>query len=283
MSHETASASLEAVALDALSDIERRAVLDHAESCAECAPALAALRNTVALIGQSAPPVAIDPARRDAMRARLVQRAAADRGDRSTASTDPPKVASARSASAVARRRWNPWQVLAVAASIAFVASAALLYSVQRERATLRESLAAAAAHSAVLRQRSDSLSAALDADRRLVDAVTGAQVRVVELTANGVSAPRARMFWNQATNRWTMAAHNLPALAAGRTYQLWLVSGGSKISAGTFAPSKSGDAVVSAEYALAPDALQAIAVTEEPSGGVPQPTGSMVLVGGAK
>ena len=42
-------------------------------------------------------------------------------------------------------------------------------------------------------------------------------------------------------------------------------------------------DAVVRATYPLARDSLQAIAVTEEPAGGVPQPTGAMVVAGEAK
>jgi anti-sigma-K factor RskA len=61
----------------------------------------------------------------------------------------------------------------------------------------------------------------------------------------------------------------------------LWLITrDGQRISAGTFAPDQAGNAVVSAQYPLAPDALQTIAVTEEPAGGVPQPTGEIVIAG---
>jgi anti-sigma-K factor RskA len=44
--------------------------------------------------------------------------------------------------------------------------------------------------------------------------------------------------------------------------------------------PDQSGSAVVSAQYPLASDALQMIAVTEEPAGGVPQPTGEVLIAG---
>jgi hypothetical protein len=50
------------------------------------------------------------------------------------------------------------------------------------------------------------------------------------------------------------------------------------KISAGTFTPLPDGSAQVQATYSLARDSLRAIAVTEEPAGGVPQPTGAFVL-----
>ncbi|HWP70694.1 MAG TPA: anti-sigma factor, partial [Gemmatimonadaceae bacterium] len=114
----------------------------------------------------------------------------------------------------------------------------------------------------------------------RTLLAMAGADVKVVELVANN-RRPNARMFWAQSTNTWTMFAHDLPAPPAGRTYQLWLITRtGQRISAGTFAPDPSGGAVVSAQYPLAPDALQMIAVTEEPAGGVAQPTGEVLIAG---
>ena len=73
------------------------------------------------------------------------------------------------------------------------------------------------------------------------------------------------------------MVAHNMPALKPGRTYQLWLVTPDKKISAGTFEP-RDGDAMMRATMPLA-DKLMAIAVTEEPMGGMPQPTGAMVML----
>jgi anti-sigma-K factor RskA len=53
-------------------------------------------------------------------------------------------------------------------------------------------------------------------------------------------------------------------------------------VSAGTFAATANGSAVVRATYALAPDKLAAIAVTEEPEGGSKQPTTTPFLVGAA-
>jgi hypothetical protein len=114
------------------------------------------------------------------------------------------------------------------------------------------------------------------------VESLTGPKVTVVGLTAGATKTPRALMFWDKATNRWTFIAHNMPALGAGRTYQLWLVTAGEKISAGTFSVTAGGDALVQATYVLDPNALKAVAVTEEPAGGVSQPTGAMVVVGTA-
>jgi anti-sigma-K factor RskA len=102
----------------------------------------------------------------------------------------------------------------------------------------------------------------------------------MMTLTATGGRAPVAHMFWDRAHNTWTLVAHNMPELKPGRTYQLWLVTADQKISAGTFEP-RDGDAMMRATYALA-DPLMALAVTEEPAGGMPQPTGAMVMVANA-
>ena len=112
-----------------------------------------------------------------------------------------------------------------------------------------------------------------------MITGLIGRDVAVMSLTSAGAKAPYARMFWDTARNTWILAAHNMPELRAGRTYQLWLVTKTAKISAGTFSPTN-GEAVVRATYPLARDSLEAIAVTEEPAGGVPQPTGVPIIAG---
>ena len=79
------------------------------------------------------------------------------------------------------------------------------------------------------------------------------------------------------------MVTHDLPTAGKGRTYQLWLVTArAEKISAGTFNTDARGRAVVQATYALAARDLAAIAITEEPTGGSPQPTGTILVAGAA-
>jgi anti-sigma-K factor RskA len=130
------------------------------------------------------------------------------------------------------------------------------------------------------VRAETTTLAAQVAERDRLLAQLTGPAVRVVELTAAGTRRPVARVFWDPASNGWTMFAHDLPAPRAGRAYQLWLVTASEKVSAGTFTPRADGAAFVHAEHALAPDALRAIAVTDEPAGGVPQPTGPVVASG---
>jgi anti-sigma-K factor RskA len=85
--------------------------------------------------------------------------------------------------------------------------------------------------------------------------------------------------------NRVVFHANNLPALPAGRVYQLWLIRGQAPqiVSGGIF----NLDAARAAEIEFTQGSLvqnvQAIAVTDEPAGGSPGPTGQKFLVGAVK
>jgi hypothetical protein len=88
-----------------------------------------------------------------------------------------------------------------------------------------------------------------------------------------------ARALWSRARGM-VFTASNLPPLPEGRVYQVWVVAGTAPISAGLLTPDASGGGM--AYYNTAPDipAPQAIAVTIEPAGGLPAPTGAFYLMG---
>jgi anti-sigma-K factor RskA len=75
--------------------------------------------------------------------------------------------------------------------------------------------------------------------------------------------------------------ATELPMPAADKSYQLWLVpTTGNPISAGVFRPDALGKSVLSMSSVQSGTTPKAFAITLEPLGGKPQPTGSMILVG---
>jgi len=74
--------------------------------------------------------------------------------------------------------------------------------------------------------------------------------------------------------------AHGLPAPERGKTYQLWWIQDGKPVSAGTFGVDGRGSGSLRVEHVAPAGRIQAWAVTVEPEGGVPQPTGAMVLKG---
>jgi hypothetical protein len=201
-------------------------------------------------------------------RDRLMARAAADarsRGEGPSAALPTLSVSRGRGVS----------PALFGAVSLALAASMIMLISIGHDRASWESDALAKDA-------RIDSLRTLVANRDRFVASLTGSQVSVVGLASSATKNPRALMFWDKATDKWTFVAHNLAPLAAGRTYQLWLVTAKSKISAGTFTVSPKGDVMLQATYALDRNALRAVAVTEEPIGGMPQPTGAMVVVGAA-
>ena len=182
----------------------------------------------------------------------------------------------ARARPAPVKRTFSP---VSIGLGLALAASLVLLVRANQTNADERKAFAAA---DVARSTRIDSLRGLLAARDEFVAALTGPKVTVVGLTSGATRSPRALMFWDKATNKWTFIAHNMPALKAGRTYQLWLVTAGQKISAGTFSVTANGDALVQATYALDANALKAVAVTEEPAGGVPVATGALVVVGTA-
>jgi anti-sigma-K factor RskA len=88
-----------------------------------------------------------------------------------------------------------------------------------------------------------------------------------------------ARALWSRARGM-VFTASNLPALPAGRVYQVWVVTAQAPISAGLLTPDPAGAGMTF--FNTPPDIPPpaAVAVTIEPAGGVPAPTGAMYLVG---
>jgi len=171
---------------------------------------------------------------------------------------------------------------LATAASLALAAGLTIYTAQLRTRITGLES------------ELRDTRARADAAQLQMVDAqrtATGAQTAVAILTAPDVArvdlagqqpvSPNAsaRAFWSRARGM-VFNASNLPPLPAGRTYQLWVVTAQAPISAGLLTPDDRGS--VSEIFNTPPDIPQpvAMAVTVEPAGGMPAPTGEKYLVG---
>jgi hypothetical protein len=94
-------------------------------------------------------------------------------------------------------------------------------------------------------------------------------------------AAPQAtaRALWSR--NRgMVFTAANLPPAPADRVYQVWVVTGGGPVSAGLFTPDSSGRATAVFNTPADIGTPVALAVTLEPAGGVPAPTGERYLLG---
>ena len=285
LTHDEAFALLDALAMDSLEGSEREAVAEHAAQCETCGPELVSLRETFAQLAFAAPPAAkMDASAQERIHSRLMNRVAADVSAQGTGPlrlepASPPPMSMTQERRIISSLAWRRAEWIAAAASVLLVVSIGLLAATLRDRQTVHDALQAELARSAGARTSNDSLRSLIASRDSMISGLIGRDVAVLSLTSAGAKAPFARMFWDTARNTWTLAAHNMPELRSGRTYQLWLVTKTAKISAGTFTPTN-GEAVVRATYPLARDSLEAIAVTEEPAGGVPQPTGAIVIAG---
>jgi hypothetical protein len=315
MIHEEFYDALAAEAVDALDGQERERLLEHLAGCASCSAELEALRAAAGLLAFSAPVRPMEPARSAALRARLLARAAEDRetttqiapapvagalpgddtdvtlvGAPAPVPPAPPPPVPVAPPTTFARREPDvipitsaPRRRAPLLPWLAAAASLVLLVGVGLYAASLRGRLQSAESRYAATERERFELERRVREREATLAAVTAPTSRVIELAAATPQAPSGRMFWDVSTNRWTFFAHHLPAVAQGREYQLWLITADQqKIPAGTFRPDAQGAAVFQATYALSPDSLAAVAVTEEPAGGLPQPSGPVVIVGAA-
>lgn len=89
----------------------------------------------------------------------------------------------------------------------------------------------------------------------------------------------RARVFWSERARRGVLVADNLAPLPADRQYELWVFVKGKPVNAGVFDVDAQGRALFESTDFPEPG-VENFAVTIEPRGGVPAPTGPIVLVG---
>jgi anti-sigma-K factor RskA len=130
----------------------------------------------------------------------------------------------------------------------------------------------------ALSRER-DSLSNELAEWKRQVDGIVSPQTRVILLAGDETPQANAKVFWDMKTRQWTVYVFDLPAPPSDKDYQLWYVTTKEKISATVFRTDSLGR--TSLKLTLPQDAaagLVATAVTLEPKGGSPQPTGKFYL-----
>ena len=89
---------------------------------------------------------------------------------------------------------------------------------------------------------------------------------------------------WNQENQNGVLVVENLPVLAAGKDYQLWVLdpTAGAPVSAGVFKVDAKGNVRITFKPSKEIGQADKFAITEEKEGGVESPTmNKMVVIGG--
>lgn len=113
-----------------------------------------------------------------------------------------------------------------------------------------------------------------------VVGILTAADMRRIDLQGFDTSRDAtARAFWSAAKGL-LIVADRLPAPPVGRTYQVWLIGAGGPVSAGLIDGRAGRGMLIVRPPAGAPAGSVTVAVTDEPAGGLPTPSGSKHLAG---
>lgn len=247
-------------ALGALDVEEKQALEAHLSACGQCRQKLADAQARTSLLGLAADPVAPPPAVKSALMERVHGKASMPK-----IQTIPTRPRG---------KRWGLIFSLSFAAATVILALACYwLGNDDRGQRQQNRQL------QAQLQAAQSQVSGDAGTLRAYADIVAAPDTVTVTLQQQAAGTPgQAHVLYNARMGLVVYSGQISPP-PAGKSYQLWLVpSGGAPVNAGLVAANQqNGAAVAHTEPGLA---AKAFAVTLEPGGGSPQPTGSKVLVG---
>jgi anti-sigma-K factor RskA len=268
--HDTIGAMLDEYALGQLSQDERRDVETHVRECDACAADLRELTVVMDGLAHAPDPVMPPPALKQRVLASLA-----------TQPQEPPRRSDGNVVGmppqATMIRRGGHYGWLAAAAVI-ILGLAAALYSSNATRRLLIDDVQEAQAEAADLRQRLDQYAGQADL---AVSILTANDMQPIAMSGKeNATASTARAYWSP-TRGLLIVANDLPVPPPGRIYQVWVIGGGTPFSAGLLGEQGAGRGMLIAPppSGVAPGTVT-VAVTDEPPGGLPAPSGSIRLAG---
>ena len=105
--------------------------------------------------------------------------------------------------------------------------------------------------------------------------------VDLVSIGPSTVSGLDGYLVMSEDRRQGGLVVAGLPALSSGRSYQVWFVRPDqSRAAAGTFRVDSLGQAVARVAVPQPANDFHGVAITEEPAGGSPAPTGHDLLAG---
>jgi anti-sigma-K factor RskA len=264
--HPTREEDFDLYALGALEGEEKLSLESHLAGCAQCARKLAEARGRIAMLALAAPHVEPSPAVKQRLMAQV--RADADAANGASAGSVSTRAPQSREP-----RFFDRWRAAILVPAFALLAIATV--GLWRENRDLDRQLA-------VLRASALQQQQQLDEARNLDEMMESRDTVTVALAQQpGMPAGSAHVLYNAKMGMLMYDGEIAPAPAA-KSYQLWLVpAAGKPISAGVFNPvnGRADHWMMKLPPGVEP---KEFAVSLEPAGGMPQPTGPMVLIGRA-
>lgn len=304
MNHEEYKEMLVIAALGALDTNEEMALAAHLSECPSCRAERRELEDAAALLAHAAPPVAPSPQLRAHILSQIsggvVPHHNPDAADEGAAASsvrekmreEKPSASRERGSSLllfsserqkrgfVAVHR-NALAAAAIAASLVILALSVALATLWTRNNQLTAELARLSARTRETEQQLAETRREFARQLEVAEVLSAPEAQVTML-AGTEAAPRAHaaFTYDRRTGRAVLYTSGLPPAPAGKAYQLWFIAGGRPLPGGVFTPDAQGRATLHEQMPPAGLDAQTFAVTLEPAGGTPAPTGGKFLVG---
>jgi anti-sigma-K factor RskA len=255
--HPTREEDFDLYALGALEGDEKRAIETHVAGCASCSEKLAEAQGRMAMVALASPQVAPSAGVKEQLMRQIVGSSTGRGGTFAVMPAKKPSVFAG----------WL-WALVPLAGGFACALVFLWLHVLQLD------------SQIEALKHRTQEQETQIAQERSIID-MLGAKDTVVVSLAEQKQQPlgAARVLYN-AKRGLLVYNGTLPPAPADKSYQLWLVpTNGAPISAGVFESSDGGTDRITAQVPVGTTA-KAFAVTLEPRGGKPAPTGPFVLLG---
>jgi anti-sigma-K factor RskA len=169
------------------------------------------------------------------------------------------------------RPRRSVWTVVLAGAMAAGIAAIAVGLAVSSRYERRLEALG----------QEAQTLKAELERQASVLAILRDPATQMVALSGLAPSpGARARLLWHETAGGILVAA-GLPPAPPGKAYQLWAIAGqAAPVPAGVFSVDAGGTGSLRVQPLPGVTRVDVFAVTLEPEGGVPAPTGAMYLAG---
>ena len=120
---------------------------------------------------------------------------------------------------------------------------------------------------------QNQALENQLDMDRMVASVMLSPDSKALKLMPKDKNMPMVHAYLHPHMGV-AITAEEMPSMPAARTLQLWFVpKSGKPVSAAIFHPSTGGQIAMVAPVTVPMNEIAALAITEEPAGGSPQPT----------